>query len=93
MPGNPVPRVFRLNEDKAIINRYGFNSDGHDIVYQRLETLQSKYKCDSSEQRRKPIIGINLGKNKISPVDSVQDYVEGVQMFGSIADYLVINIS
>ena len=95
-PGNPVPRVFRLNEDQAIINRYGFNSDGHELVYQRLANLQSKYSNTSSEhhlKQRKPIIGINLGKNKSSPVDSVDDYVEGVHKFGAIADYLVINIS
>ena len=91
-PGNPMPRVFRLNEDQAIINRYGFNSDGHEVVFQRLETLQSKY-SDMGSTKRKPIIGINLGKNKTSPVDSVQDYVDGVYKFGGIADYLVINIS
>ena len=92
-PGNPMPRVFRLNEDKAIINRYGFNSDGHDVVFQRLETLHAKYSDMGSTKERKPIIGINLGKNKTSPVDSVQDYVDGVYKFGGIADYLVINIS
>ena len=92
-PGNPMPRVFRLNEDQAIINRYGFNSDGHEVVFQRLETLQSKYSDMGSTKERKPIIGINLGKNKTSPVDSVQDYVDGVYKFGGIADYLVINIS
>ena len=94
--GNPQPRVFRLNEDKAIINRYGFNSEGHDVVFERLRTLQLKYLDMTSHEdweMRKPIIGINLGKNKTSPVESVQDYVDGVNKFGKIADYLVINIS
>ena len=92
-PGNPMPRVFRLNEDKAIINRYGFNSDGHDVVFKRLETLQEKYSDIGASKERKPIVGVNLGKNKTSPVDSVEDYVDGVYKFGGIADYLVINIS
>nr|CAG4648022.1 EOG090X08P9 [Moina brachiata]SVE93093.1 EOG090X08P9 [Moina brachiata] len=82
--GNDKPRVFRLPEDNAIINRYGFNSEGHEVVYQRV-----------NEEVKKPdraIIGINLGKNKTSP-NAVEDYVDGVQKFGAIADYLVINVS
>lgn len=65
-------------------SRYGFNSDGHDAVYERLKILK-KNKTDS-------IIGVNLGKNKTSS-DPVKDYVEGIKMFGEVADYLVINIS
>ncbi|XP_044599245.1 dihydroorotate dehydrogenase (quinone), mitochondrial [Cotesia glomerata] len=84
-PGNPKPRVFRLIEDKAIINRYGFNSEGHEAVYQRLLDLRS----DSSFTG---IIGVNLGKNKTS-TDPVADYVEGVKKFSDVADYLVINVS
>ncbi|CAD6208403.1 GSCOCG00003411001-RA-CDS [Cotesia congregata] len=84
-PGNPKPRVFRLTEDKAIINRYGFNSEGHEAVYKRLLDLRS----DSSFTG---IIGVNLGKNKTS-TDPVADYVEGVKKFSDVADYLVINVS
>ncbi|CAL4064423.1 unnamed protein product [Meganyctiphanes norvegica] len=84
-PGNAKPRVFRLTEDKAVINRYGFNSDGHDVVYERLASLPPPGK-------RTGVLGINLGKNKTS-TDAVGDYVKGVQKFGPIADYLVVNVS
>ncbi|XP_039289319.1 dihydroorotate dehydrogenase (quinone), mitochondrial [Nilaparvata lugens] len=83
-PGNPKPRVFRLSDNHAIINRYGFNSEGFDVVYDRLQTLRSN--------NYKGIIGVNLGKNKTSPAP-IEDYVKGVQKFGHLADYLVINIS
>lgn len=84
-PGNNKPRVFRLEKDEAVINRYGFNSDGHEAVYSRLELLRSR---DSFSG----IIGVNLGKNKNSE-DPIKDYIDGIKTFGSIADYLVINIS
>lgn len=84
-PGNPGPRVFRLKEDKAIINRYGFNSDGHEVVYENLKDARSK--CGGGV-----ILGVNLGKNKLSE-DAIRDYVEGVKKFSGLADYLVINIS
>ncbi|KAL5273655.1 DHODH family protein [Megaselia abdita] len=84
-PGNEKPRVFRLVEDKAIINRYGFNSDGHKVVFDRLKEIRMKSSL-------KGVLGINLGKNKTS-TDALRDYVEGVQLFGTISDYLVINVS
>lgn len=65
--------------------RYGFNSEGHEVVLQRLQMLKDR-------QQFGGIIGVNLGKNKNSP-DPVDDYVEGIKKFGSVADYLVINIS
>ncbi|KAI8421725.1 hypothetical protein MSG28_009700 [Choristoneura fumiferana] len=65
-PGNPKPRVFRLPEDKAVINRYGFNSEGHEQVYNKIKVLD-KTLLDKS------ILGINLGKNKLSD-DPVKDY-------------------
>ncbi|KAK3922975.1 Dihydroorotate dehydrogenase (quinone), mitochondrial [Frankliniella fusca] len=83
-PGNPKPRVFRLTEDSAIINRYGFNSEGHEAVLERLHVLK--------ENGTDCIIGVNLGKNKTSS-DPVKDYVDGIIKFGEVADYLVINIS
>ncbi|KAL0276504.1 UNVERIFIED_CONTAM: hypothetical protein PYX00_004064 [Menopon gallinae] len=83
-PGNQKPRVFRLLTDNAIINRYGFNSDGHDAVYNRLKTLK--------EKKFEGIIGVNLGKNKNS-ADPVKDYVSGIEKFGEVADYFVINVS
>ncbi|CRL07555.1 CLUMA_CG020520, isoform A [Clunio marinus] len=83
--GNQKPRVFRLIEDDAIINRYGFNSDGHETVWKRLQQLRS-------HQRYEGVIGVNLGKNKSSE-DAVKDYVDGVKLFGPVADYLVVNVS
>lgn len=86
-PGKEKPRVFRLTEDKAIINRYGFNSDGHKVVYKRLADREEKQKI-----KEPGILGINLGKNKDS-LDAANDYVQGVRLFGELADFLVINIS
>jgi dihydroorotate dehydrogenase len=65
--------------------RYGFNSDGHEAVYKRLQLLKASTSFVG-------IIGVNLGKNKNSD-DPVTDYVDGIKKFGDVADYLVINIS
>ncbi|KAJ1961260.1 dihydroorotate dehydrogenase, partial [Dispira parvispora] len=108
-PGNPRPRLFRLPQERACINRYGFNSEGHDTVYQRLvDRFWRRTVKNQSVDETKPVsnveqtyrsgipgrlLGINLGKNSASPADSYQDYVQGVQKFGSLADYLVINVS
>ncbi|XP_015174191.1 PREDICTED: dihydroorotate dehydrogenase (quinone), mitochondrial [Polistes dominula] len=83
--GNPKPRVFRLLEDNAIINRYGFNSDGHDKVWERIKKLRDNKDFVG-------IIGINLGKNKDSE-SAEQDYINGIKKFADVADYFVINIS
>ncbi|KAJ8985083.1 hypothetical protein NQ317_019768 [Molorchus minor] len=83
-PGNQQPRVFRLSQDLAIINRYGFNSEGHEEVLKRITNVK--------ENGEPNIVGVNLGKNKTSS-DPINDYVEGVKKFGPVADYLVINIS
>ena len=80
-PGNPKPRLFRLEEDQAIINRMGFNSGGLDAAIDRL--------------RRRPhtgIIGVNLGKNRDSG-DAIADYAAGIRRASEVADYLVVNIS
>ena len=79
--GNPRPRVFRLTEDAAVINRYGFNSDGIDAVAARLASR----KC-------KAVLGVNLGKNK-ETLDAADDYVKGVAALARLADYVVINVS
>lgn len=84
-PGNPKPRVFRLPEDEAVINRYGFNSEGHDKVSKKINGLQ-KTLLD------KALLGINLGKNKLSE-NAAQDYTLGIKKFSDVADYFVINIS
>uniref|UniRef100_A0A8C4PXR0 Dihydroorotate dehydrogenase (quinone), mitochondrial n=1 Tax=Eptatretus burgeri TaxID=7764 RepID=A0A8C4PXR0_EPTBU len=104
-PGNSQPRVFRLSQDQAIINRYGFNSDGYAAVRQRLEARTeiqfalSKKLGPSASFMEGPLVfeegrllGINLGKNKDSE-DPVMDYVTGIQTLGPLADYMVINVS
>ena len=80
-PGNPKPRLFRLPEDQAVINRMGFNNEGLDRVAGRL-----------ARRRRAGIVGANLGKNK-DTVDAAADYERGVRVLGPLADYLVINVS
>jgi dihydroorotate dehydrogenase len=80
--GNPRPRLFRLVEDQAVINRMGFNNDGHDVVLARLE----------ARRHRGGIVGVNIGANKDSD-DRVQDYVVGLKRFASVASYITINIS
>ncbi|XP_066438827.1 dihydroorotate dehydrogenase (quinone), mitochondrial [Eleutherodactylus coqui] len=87
--GNPKPRVFRLPQDKAIINRYGFNSHGIEVVRQRL--LQRAEKQKTLTAAGMPL-GVNLGKNKTSE-DAAADYTRGVRELGPLADYLVINVS
>jgi len=87
--GNPKPRVFRLVEDKAIINRYGFNSDGAAAVRARLSAYRTSHPSFSSSSE---ILGINLGKNKTTEVAS-DDYIKAMEALGEFGDYLVVNIS
>ena len=80
--GNPKPRLFRLSEDKAVINRMGFNNSGLDTFKRRLEN------------RRAPrgIVGANLGANKDSS-DRAGDYITGLKALWGLCDYFTINIS
>ncbi|XP_027833941.1 dihydroorotate dehydrogenase (quinone), mitochondrial isoform X2 [Ovis aries] len=87
--GNPRPRVFRLPEDQAIINRYGFNSHGLSVVEHRLRARQQTQARLTEDGLP---LGINLGKNKTS-VDAASDYAKGVRVLGPLADYLVVNVS
>uniref|UniRef100_A0A8C6R2E9 Dihydroorotate dehydrogenase (quinone), mitochondrial n=1 Tax=Nannospalax galili TaxID=1026970 RepID=A0A8C6R2E9_NANGA len=87
--GNPRPRVFRLTEDQAVINRYGFNSHGLSAVERRLRARQQKQTKLTADGLP---LGINLGKNKTS-MDAAADYAEGVRILGPLADYLVVNVS
>ncbi len=80
-PGNPKPRVFRLDEDRAIINRMGFNSAGLDTVIHRL-----------SRRARWGIVGVNIGKNRDSD-EAANDYENGIVRAAEVADYLVVNVS
>uniref|UniRef100_A0A3P8UJM0 Dihydroorotate dehydrogenase (quinone), mitochondrial n=1 Tax=Cynoglossus semilaevis TaxID=244447 RepID=A0A3P8UJM0_CYNSE len=87
--GNPRPRVFRLTSDQAIINRYGFNSCGLAGAQQRLKGREeTQHKLSEVGLP----LGINLGKNKLSQ-DAGADYLEGVRALGTLADYLVVNVS
>jgi dihydroorotate dehydrogenase len=81
--GNPKPRVFRLPDDEAVINRLGFNSAGLAAAVTNLRPRQAE---------RTGIVGINLGKNRDS-ADAAADYVAGTAALASLADYLVINVS
>nr|KAF6318390.1 dihydroorotate dehydrogenase (quinone) [Pipistrellus kuhlii] len=87
--GNPRPRVFRLPEDQAVINRYGFNSHGLSAVEHRLRARQQ---TQARLTEGGLPLGINLGKNKTS-ADAASDYAEGVRVLGPLADYLVVNVS
>lgn len=81
-PGNPGPRVFRLRKDDAIINRYGFNNDGLDLIGQRLE-----------ERAGRPgVVGINLGANKDSE-DRTEDYVTSLRALEHHVSFLTVNVS
>ena len=86
-PGNDKPRVFRYPEQKAIVNRMGFNNDGAEAVAQRLK------KQGAHKQRRIPL-GINLGKSRVTPLsDAVSDYVGSFHLLADFADYFAINVS
>jgi dihydroorotate dehydrogenase len=80
--GNPRPRLFRLREDRAVINRMGFNNQGQGAAALRIARMPRKGR----------IIGINIGANKDSP-DRIADYVRGVEAMAPLADYLTVNIS
>lgn len=89
-PGNARPRFFHLDEDSAIINRYGFPSRGAHIVLAHLRSYLAKHPPSSAPNR---VLAVNLGKNKSSPPDSIDDFVYGVKTFGPLADALVVNVS
>ena len=79
--GNPKPRVFRLEEDEALINRLGFNNSGADLIQSRIRLNPPK-----------GLFGINIGPNKDTK-DRINDYLIGLRKFYELADYLTINIS
>ena len=81
-PGNPRPRLFRLDADGGVINRLGFNSQGADAVLARL----------AARANAGGIVGVNIGANKDAP-DRVADYVRLIERFAPVASYVTINIS
>ncbi|PWN38002.1 uncharacterized protein FA14DRAFT_117058 [Meira miltonrushii] len=128
-PGNDLPRYFRLTADHGAINRFGFNSEGHEVILHRLRDRIQRWILSGSSLAKSRIplpddqsrdhalletasidtilatdqvpkslrpgqlLAVNLGKNKTSAPDSVDDYVKGVNVLGPYADLLVVNIS
>jgi len=83
-PGNDKPRMFRLTEDEALINRMGFNNQGVDVVAHRLSKLD----------RKGLIIGGNIGKNKLTPnEEALSDYIKCFDKLFDVVDYFVVNVS
>ena len=80
--GNPRPRLFRLAEDEAVINRMGFNNEGHGAALARL----------AARRGRPGLVGVNIGANKDSE-DRIGDYVTGIETFSQLASYFTVNIS
>lgn len=91
-PGNPAPRLFRLVEDKALINRMGFNNDGSAAVAPRLKATRAR--LTRRFGARRPILGVNIGKTKAVPLeDATRDYLTSTSALARHADYLVVNVS
>ncbi|MCL2544062.1 MAG: quinone-dependent dihydroorotate dehydrogenase [Nocardioidaceae bacterium] len=87
-PGNPRPRLFRLTEDRAVVNRMGFNNDGAAAVARRLSARGGP---------RHGVLGINIGKSKVVPDEDQaaveSDYATSTRLLAPYADYLVVNVS
>lgn len=82
-PGNPKPRLFRLPDDSALINRLGFNNDGAKVVAERLRNL-----------KRRCVVGVNIGKNKdVDNSDAISNYLGAFDLVQSVADYITVNVS
>ena len=87
-PGNPKPRLFRVCEKEAIINRMGFNNDGAEAIAARLSQLKSSGRWPSVP------IGLNIGKSKITPIEEASaDYIFSFEKLFPYADYFVLNVS
>jgi dihydroorotate dehydrogenase len=106
-PGNPRPRLFRLPEDRAVVNRMGFNNDGAEVVARRLERRTRRLDRrdrrsrvnlnDTRHIRGRAVLGINIGKSKVVPDDDqravLEDYAFSARLLAPYADYLVVNVS
>jgi len=106
-PGNPRPRLFRLPEDHAVVNRMGFNNDGAEAVARRLERRarsldrrdrRSRVNLhDTRHHTARPVLGINIGKSRVVPDDDqravLDDYAFSARQLAPYADYLVVNVS
>ncbi|MEU1018183.1 quinone-dependent dihydroorotate dehydrogenase [Streptomyces sp. NPDC005898] len=84
-PGNPKKRLFRLVQDRALINRMGFNNEGSAAVAERLASRRPAFKA---------VVGVNIGKTKVVPEEeAAADYVKSTERLARHADYLVVNVS
>jgi dihydroorotate dehydrogenase len=82
-PGNPRPRLFRLSEDQALINRAGFNNEGAEAFARRV-----------AERRPDCVLGVSIGKSKITPIENaIEDYLASFELVYDLADYVAINVS
>jgi dihydroorotate dehydrogenase len=87
-PGNPKPRIFRVPECQAVVNRLGFNNDGCDRVADRLRRLRMKGLWPAMP------VGINLGKSKVTPLEeAANDYLLSFERLQHFGDYFVLNVS
>src|SRR5437899_11364951 len=87
-PGNPRPRIFRLPEQQALINRLGFNNDGADAIAQRLSALRVSGRWPAVP------VGINIGKSRTTPLEqATDDYLYSFRLLRDFADYITLNIS
>src|SRR5262245_60628577 len=87
-PGNPKPRVCRLPEQKALINRLGFNNDGADVIAKRLRRLRASGRWPAVP------VGINIGKSKTTPLErATDDYLYSFRVLRDFADYVTLNVS
>jgi dihydroorotate dehydrogenase len=86
-PGNPKPRMFRFPQERALVNRMGFNNHGAAALSGRLRALRAR-------PGYRPVIGVNIGKSKVVPEDeAVADYVASARLVADVADYVVVNVS
>lgn len=88
-PGNDKPRMFRFPDERAVVNRMGFNNDGAAALAARLRALRASVPAD-----RLPVIGVNIGKTKaVGEEEAVADYVTSATLVADVADYVVVNVS
>ncbi|WP_072313311.1 quinone-dependent dihydroorotate dehydrogenase [Agrococcus sp. Marseille-P2731] len=88
-PGNPQPRLFRLPEDRALINRMGFNNGGAAAAVDRIAAAR--------DARSRPVIGVNIGKSRVVDAEDTaaveRDYLQSTRLVAPVADYLAVNVS
>ncbi|UOW00231.1 quinone-dependent dihydroorotate dehydrogenase [Agrococcus sp. SCSIO52902] len=88
-PGNDRPRLFRLVDDRALINRMGFNNQGAAVAAERIAVAR--------EARSRPVIGVNIGKSRVVDADDTaaveRDYLHSARLLAPVADYLAVNVS